>query len=267
MLDVTLLTYSLALLSGVLVGSISFPLVMSGSVMFGLTLLHSILGGALLGVFLNTVLGLPIPIQFSATLTSIFFSILTAELIQKGLSEDTATAFSVASATTLTIISSYYASSVSSTALAEAWSYVMGSSSIATIDDLFMVFLAILIVAPLTSIILREIRYISFDEDGAKAMGINIRLYRYTFYSLVAIAAATLSSTIGVLVTHVVLAVPGAISVRLTKRSHMPASYLSSVILMLCGYLVARQLTIPPSGGVGLLSTLTIFLLFLTRER
>ena len=70
---------------------------------------------------------------------------------------------------------------------------------------------------PLIRIISRELKYIAFDEDGAKALGLSIRFYRYLFYSLIALAASMLSSTIGVLVTHVIMAVPGALFLRFSK--------------------------------------------------
>ena len=57
---------------------------------------------------------------------------------------------------------------------------------------------AAIIVAPLIHLISRELKYIAFDRDGATAMGLNVRVYRYLFFSLSALATATLSSTLGV---------------------------------------------------------------------
>ncbi len=267
MLEIIILIYILALLSGVLVGSISLPLVMTRNIMFSLTLLHSILGGAVLGVYINTVYDLNIPIPLFATLTAIFFSILAAELVEKGFPEDTATAFSVAAATTITIIFSFYASSVSSTALAEAWSYVMGASSLATLNDLIKVIIVLIITIPIVHLFWKEFKYISFDSEGAEALGLNVRFYRYMFYSVVAFISAILSSTVGVLVAHVVLAAPGAFALKIYKRKPALLSYIISILLMLSGYLVARTLNIPPSGGVGLVSTLLILSMVALRER
>ena len=263
MLELFLLTYLIAAVSGVLVGSVSAPLVMSRSTMFGLTMLHSILGGAVLGVYLNIVFGLGIPIPLAATISAILLSIMTAELVEKGFAEDAAIALSVAVATTITIVFSYLASYVSSTAIAEAWAYVTGTSAIATIDDLLKVVVAAVIVAPIMLLIFREFKYISFDEDGAKTLGLNVRLYRYVFYALTAITASTLSATIGVLITHVALAVPGAVAMRLSRKSHLTISFIVALALMLVGYFLARMINIPPSGGVGILSALMIVVIVL----
>lgn len=258
MLELFLTTYLLAALSGLLVGSVSVMLTISRSMMFGLTMLHSILGGAILGVYLNAALGIGLPVSLVATLTAIALSIMMAELVERGFTEDTSTAFSIATATTITIVFGYLASYVSSTAVAEAWSYVTGASSIASLEDVLKIVVAIVIVLPVTQLIFREFKYIAFDEDGAKAMGFNIRFYRYVFYALAAVTASTLSSTIGVLVTHVVLAVPGAVALRYSGRGSLLVCYGVAVALMLAGYLLARFLGIPPSGGVGILSALAI---------
>jgi len=267
MLELLALTYLLAALSGVLVGSVSAPLVMSRSVMLGLTMLHSILGGAILGVYLNVALEWGIPVPLAATLSAIALSILTAELVERRFAEDVAIALSVTVATTITITFSYIASYVSSTAVAEAWTYVTGTSAIATVEDLMKVMVAAVIVIPLMQLIFREFRYIAFDEDGAKALGLNVRFYRYLFYSLTALAAATLSSTIGVLATHVVLAVPGAVALRASRKAYVLTSYFVAVGLMVAGYLLARVVNIPPSGGVGILSVLAIVGVLTRRER
>ncbi len=257
MAELLLLTYLLAALSGGIVGSISFPIVMGRSIMFALTLLHSILGGAILGVYLNSALQLSIPIPLVAALTAIGFSILTAELVERRMSEDVATALSVAAATTMTIVFSYLASHISSTAISTAWGYVMGVSAIATEWDITVAAMALIIVAPVIHMILKEFRYIAFDEEGAKSLGLNVRFYRYIFYSLVSAASAVLSSTIGVLVTHVLLAVPGALALRVGRR-HILITYSASLSIILLGYLMGRLLGIPPSGGVGILSVVVI---------
>jgi len=266
MLEILALTYALALLSGVLIGTISLPMVMSRSIMFALTMLHSILGGAMLGIYLNVAFGIGIPVPFTATLIALSLSILAAELIERGFSEDVATALSVTIATTITIVFSYLSAYISSTAIAEAWTYVAGTSAIATLDDFIKILIAVIIVIPLTHLISKELKYISFDEDGAKALGLNIRFYRYLFYGLTALAASILSSTIGILITHVILAVPGAAALRFSRKGALTYSYLFSMALMLGGYALARVINLPPSGGVGILSGAIILWMVLVKR-
>ncbi|MCS7125393.1 MAG: metal ABC transporter permease [Aigarchaeota archaeon] len=258
MLELLLINYVVAALSGLLVGSISVTLTTSRSITFGLTLLHSILGGNLLGVYLSSLYNLTIPIPLVSTLTAIALSIIVGELIERGLSEDMAIAFSVSIATTMTIIFGYLASQVSSLAITKAWTYIAGTSSISSIEDLAKLTLTLFIVLPIVHLLFKEFKYIAFDEDGAKALGLNIRFYRYVFYSLAALSASILSSTIGILATHVVLSVPGIIYIKFFKRYNIAFSYLIGVVIMLVGYYLASLLSISPSGGVGLTSILTV---------
>ena len=267
MLELVALTYVLAAAGGVLVGAISLPLIMSRSTLFALTMTHSVLGGAILGIYLNSVLGLGLPIPIVATLMALTLSIVAAELSEKIFAEDVAIALSVTIATTITIIFSYLTIQVSSTGLSEAWLYVAGTSVIATIDDLQRMATAVIIVAPLMHLISRELKYIAFDRDSAVALGLNTRLYRYIFFSLSALATSALASTLGVLAAHVLLAVPGAIAMRFGKKTSSMISYIAAVALALSGYFIAHLLGIPPSGGIGIVSGAAILALVLSHER
>lgn len=258
MLEFLILSYAVASLSGLLVGSVSTILSTSRSITFGLTLLHSILGGSLLGVYLNSIFNLYLPIPFISTLVAICLSITVGELVERGFSEDMSTAFTVSIATTMTIVFGYLSSQISSVAVSRAWSYIAGTSAISTLEDLIKTTITLIIVLPITHLFFREFKYIAFDEDGSKALGLNIRVYRYTFYSLAAISASILSSTIGVLATHVVLSVPGFLSLKVFKRFSIAFTYLSSIGIMALGYYLASLLSIPPSGGVGLVSIITV---------
>jgi zinc transport system permease protein len=257
MLELLILSYIVASLSGLLVGSISMILTTSRSITFGLTLLHSILGGNILGIYINTIFNLAVPVPLISTIVAICLSIIVGELVERGFSEDISIAFSVSIATTMTIVFGYMSSQLSSLAISRAWAYIAGTSAISTLEDLFKIALTSLIVLPFIHLFYREFKYIAFDEDGSKAMGLNIRIYRYTFYGLAAISAAILSSTIGVLATHVILAVPGVLSLKVFKRFSIPFTYISSIGIMILGYYIAGLLKIPPSGGIGLVSILT----------
>lgn len=267
MIDLMVLIYLSAVVNGLLVGSISLPLILSRSSLFALTMTHSVLGGAILGVYLNEVFGLNIPVPAVAFLVALALAILVAELSERIFSEDVAIALMVAIATTITVVFSYLMIKISLTGASQAWLYVAGASAITTIRDLQRILSALVVVAPLMHLITREIKYIAFDRDGAVAMGLNVRAYRYLFFGLGSLATSILASSIGILATHILLAVPGALTIRLARRKLYPISYLSAVGLALGGYLLAQALRIPPSGGIGILSTMVIIGMVVKRER
>jgi zinc transport system permease protein len=264
--DLLALIYLSAAANGLLVGAISLPLILSRSILFALTMTHAVLGGAILGVYLNEVLGIALPVPITAFLMALSLSILVAELSGRIFSEDVSIALAVALATTVTVVFSYLLARVSSTGLSQAWAYVAGTSAVATLGDLQRTLTGLAIIAPLIHVINGEIKYIAFDRDGAEAMGINTRVYRYLFFALCSLAASILSMSIGVLATHVLLAIPGAVAVRFFRRRLFSASYLSAACLSLGGYALAQAMNIPPSGGIGILSAIAVLGMVMARE-
>lgn len=251
--QVTLMLYGVAALAGLLVGGVSPSLVISRSVTFALTLLHSLLAGALIGVYLEDVARISVPPVFTAVAFAIAASILTAEAVTRGFPEDVAVALSVAFSTTVTIILTYVVSVSTPTGMAKAMSYVFGTSAIATVGDVIRLGGAFAIIAPLTHLLWYEHKYVSFDPEGAEVMGVRVRAYRYLFYSLIAIASGSLSMSLGVLIAHVAISTPGLVASMKARRMFL-TSYTVSLLMFLGGYSIAYIANLPPSAGVGALS-------------
>lgn len=247
-----------ALLGGVMVGSVSPALVIARSAVFSITLLHSVLAGGLLGVFLTDVLCMPIPPVLTATLVTVLISVVTAEATSRGFSEDSAIAMSVCTSVTMTILLTYYLSFTSPLGIPKAMSYVFGMSSLITYEDIARLGSATLLVAPLTHIFWNEVKYVFFDAEGAYSMGLRTKYYRYLLYVIAAIAAASLAMSLGVLISHIVLTAPGLIAMRLSTRRLHAVSYTLSLTMMILGYLIALALKLPPSAGVGIFASLAI---------
>lgn len=264
--DLLALIYLSAAANGFLVGAISLPLIISRSTLFALTMTHAILGGAILGIYVNEVLGLGLPVSLTAFLVALMLSILVAELSERVFSEDVSIALAVALATTITVIFSYFLARASPTSLSQAWAYVAGTSAVATLGDFQRTLTSLVVIAPLMHMISGEIKYIAFDRDGAAALGLNTRAYRYLFFALASLAASTLSMNIGVLATHVLLAIPGAVAIKFFRRKLFTASYLLAAGLSLGGYMLAQALNIPPSGGIGILSAIAVLGMVVARE-
>lgn len=264
----TLVLYSTAVAGGLLVGSISPSLAYSRSVLLGITLMHSVLAGALIGVFINTVLGIPVPPELTAVVLAIAFSILTAEAVNRGVPEDSSIAATVSVSVSITILVTYVVSLTAPLGVSRAMSYVFGTSSIASFEDLLRVGMALVIVAPLSHIFWNEYKYVSFDPEGAEAMGLSVRFYRYLYFALASVATTALAMTLGVLLTHIVISVPGLIALRKKYVYPYRLTYLLGTIVVVGGYVLARFADIPPSGGVGIVASAIIaYVLVIRRER
>jgi len=247
-----------ALLGGALVGSISPALVVARSVTFSITLLHSVLAGGLVGVFLTDVVHAPIPPVVTATLISILISIITAEAINRGFPEDSAVATSVCISVTMTVTLTYYLSFMSPLGVSRAMSYVFGTSALTTPRDIARLAATVILVIPLVHMFWSEIKYVFFDPEGAYSMGLRVRYYRYLLYALTAATATSLAMSLGVLISHVILAAPGLLAVRLSAKRIHAIAYASSVAVMLLGYIAALLLELPPSAGVGIFASLIV---------
>ena len=209
-------------------------------------------------MYLTDVAHIPIPPVVTATLISILISIMTAEAINRGFPEDSAVATSVCISVTMTVILTYYLSFMSPLGVSKAMSYVFGTSALTTPRDIARLAATAILVTPLVHMFWGEIKYVFFDPEGAYSMGLKVRYYRYLLYALTAAAATSLAMSLGVLISHVILAAPGLLAVRLSARRIHVIAYASSIAIMLLGYATALLLELPPSAGVGIFASIIV---------
>ncbi len=262
----TLILYLTALGSGVLAGSISPALAYSRSILLGITLMHSVLAGALVGVYLNYMTTLPLTPPLMAVIFAVTASIIAAEAVNRGVSEDTAISAVVSVYVSITLLFTYLVATTVPLGVSKAMGYVFGMSSIVTVSDLARVFISLVIVMPFAHLFWYEYKFISFDPEGAEARGLSVRFYRYLYYTLASIAATTLAMTLGVLLTHIIMVVPGLFALRGRHTYPYRISYLIGTTVVFLGYLIATPLALPPSAGVGIVSAISILYLVLVRR-
>ncbi len=254
--------YSTALASGLLAGAISPSLAYSRSILLGITLMHSVLSGALFGVFVTAVIGLPVTPALSAVLFAITFSILTAEAVNRGIPEDAAISLAVSVSVAISIIFTFLVALHVPLGVSAAMSYVFGISSVLTINDFLRVVISLTLVMPLAHLFWYEYKFISFDPEGAEAMGLSVRFYRYLYYALASVAATAIAMTLGVLLTHIIISLPGLFALRKKYVYPYRLSYLAGVTIVMGGYLISLPLSLPPSAGVGILASISLLYLF-----
>jgi len=250
--------YAVAALGGILAGSVSPPLAYSKSVTFGITLMHSVLAGALIGVFLKDVAGIPVSPALTAIALASAISLLTAEAVNRGFPEDAAVAVSVGVSVSIAVVMAFEVSVRTSYGMSEAMGYVFGTAALATWEDVARLAASLILVLPLTHMFWCEYKYLAFDPEGARAMGIHVRAYRYLYFFIAAVAASVLAMSLGVLLAHVVISLPGLMALRLKTPYPFRLSYGVGVSMLVSGYVIAWLLGWPPSGGVGLVAAALI---------
>lgn len=98
------------------------------------------------------------------------------------------------------------------------WGLLMGDLLLTTTQDL--VFLGILTVVVLFLFLLsyREFIFVSFDLEGARAMGIHAELYNYLLFFLIGVSTVIILKGVGAILVFAMLAGPGATAMLISQR-------------------------------------------------
>jgi len=103
-------------------------------------------------------------------------------------------------------------------AASRVWGLLMGDLLLTTTQDL--VFLGILTVLVLFLFVLfyREFVFVSFDLEGARAMGIHAELYNYLLFFLIGVSTVIILKGVGAILVFAMLAGPGATAMLVSDR-------------------------------------------------
>jgi len=101
----------------------------------------------------------------------------------------------------------------------------------------------------------REFLYIAFDEDGAKAMGLNTRIYHYLSIFIASLGIVVVTKALGSIIIYAVMIVPPLLAGLLT-HSFMRIRVLSFMIVFIYGFLgliISFIVNVAPSGIIAAL--------------
>ncbi|GBE40758.1 high-affinity zinc uptake system membrane protein ZnuB [bacterium BMS3Bbin09] len=188
-----------------------------------------IAAGALLGIDLS----------LSSLLFAILIAILIAFLSEKTtLSHDTVigVAFSGAIATGMLIIG------MMKGFRGDIFTFLFGDILAITSMDLLLIFLFSLLTITILLVFLKPLLYITFNRDLAQIEGINVRLYEYLFFVIIAVVITVSLKIMGIILVTSLLIVPAASAKNL-------ASNMKSLFILSCTFGVA-------SGVLGLMASI-----------
>lgn len=144
-------------------------------------------------------------------------------------------------------------------------SYLFGSiSSVSTEDIGFIIGLSVVIVS-FIGINYHKLISISFDEDAARASGVNVDFINRIFVIIIALSIVVSMRIVGVLLISSMMVVPVAASMNLAKsfRSSIIVSVLIAMISVLSGITLSYYFDLASGGTIVLVSivilTLSIF--------
>ena len=97
-------------------------------------------------------------------------------------------------------------------------SYLFGNILTVTIAELIWMFILNVVIIFFFSVFFREILYVAFDEEFAKAAGLPVSLINYLIITLVALTVVLNIRVVGIILILSLLTIPQAIANLFTKK-------------------------------------------------
>ena len=141
-------------------------------------------------------------------------------------------------------------------------SYLFGSIIATTIGEVIAVALIGAVVLIIYFALFREIFLISFDEQSARMLGVNVRIINVIITFLTAITIAISTKIVGTLIISSLMVVPVASAMEIASnyKKQVILSVVFSVIATLAGLILSFEFGLKPGGIICLVSVLIYFL-------
>ncbi len=225
----------------------------------GLGITHSLLGGLGLGFLLG------ISPTVSTIVTALIVGFLISILTLKGrLTEQTAVGIIFPVFMAGGIIALFFADKYSSDLLG----YLFGNPLLITKSGLMILAIFTVVVILWLWAFFKELMFMAFDMELAKASGIKVNLHHILFMLILAVAVAIASKLVGIILVSSLLVFPGATGLMIA--SDYRAMFLLSLLFGLCatvgGLYLAIVINLPPGATIVLLAGI-IFLIILAAKR
>lgn len=147
-------------------------------------------------------------------------------------------------------------------------SYLFGSILTVSKNDLYTI-LVLSIISIITILSLyHKLIYITFDEEGARISGLNVKLINYIFMVLVSATVSVSLRIMGILVISSMIAVPVAASLQLNKsfKSTLIFSVIFGFIDTITGLILSLYLNAAPGGLIALVSIFVLILVIIVKS-
>lgn len=150
----------------------------------------------------------------------------------------------------------------------DLFSYLFGSVSAVSRDDLYAVIGISALVLLTVFLLYKELFILSFDEEYAKASGIPAKLIHFIFIILTALVIAVSMRIVGVLLVSALMTLPVAAAMRMAKgfKQTIGLSVLFGEIAVLCGLVSAFYLNLAPGGTIVVTSIVILLAVLLWKH-
>lgn len=144
----------------------------------------------------------------------------------------------------------------------DLFSYLFGSVSAVSRNDLYIIILISIIVIMVVFSIYKELFLLSFDEEHAKASGLRVKSIHFIFIVLVALVIAASMRIVGILLVSSLMTLPVAASIRIAKgfKQTIFFSILFGEISVLGGLIISFHLDLAPGGTIVMIAVLILIM-------
>ncbi|MGE7667429.1 metal ABC transporter permease [Ureibacillus composti] len=147
-------------------------------------------------------------------------------------------------------------------------SYLFGSVSAVSKQDLWVIILIAMIVIVFLFMFFKEMFVLSFDEEYAKASGLPARKIHLLFMLVVALVIAASMRIVGILLVSSMITLPVAAAMRLAKsfKQTILFSILFGEASVIIGLVSAFYLNLAPGGTIVVTSIVILFLVIIIKK-
>jgi zinc transport system permease protein len=151
----------------------------------------------------------------------------------------------------------------------DLFSYLFGSVSAVSRQDVWTIFIIACIVIGIILLLYKELFLLSFDEEYAVISGIRAKLIHFVFIVLVALVLAASMRIVGVLLISSLMTLPVAASIRIAKGFKQAIGYsiLFGELSVIVGLLLSYQLDLAPGGTIVMLSVFILLIVIMWKKR
>lgn len=147
-------------------------------------------------------------------------------------------------------------------------SYLFGSVSVVSRQDLGVIFIIALIVIVFLLLFFKEMFVLSFDEEFAKATGLPSKWIHFLFMIVVALVIAASMRIVGILLVSSLITLPVAAAMRIAKG--FKATIIYSIVFgesaVIIGLVSAFYLNLAPGGTIVVTSIIILFIVIFTKK-
>lgn len=220
---------------------------------------HAAFGGVAIGFFSG----------INPLLTALVYCIAVSFAIEvvstRGkLAEDTAIGvfFSASMATGVLLIS------LSKSYTVDLFGYLFGSILAITVEEAYMAVALAAVVIAVFLIIMRDLLFITFNEELAIVNGLPVRLIKSIFLVSMAIAIVISIKIVGIILVSALFVIPGATAKLITQRFYpmLVISTFTAVAATVSGLIVSYAYDITPGGTIVIILTVLFGLAFALRR-